>query len=245
MVGGGTAGCVLANRLSQDENKKVLVVEAGSADYKDSRVRIPAGVLKIFKNKHFDWDFTGEEEKGLHNRGIYLCRGKVLGGSSCANVLLYHRGDESDYKEWAKLTGSSEWSPESVLPYFKKSENDDRGPSKYHGIGGEYAVSEVRYQNPLSKTFLLGCKDLGYPANDDFNNWARDQGGYGRYQVNELNGERSSTASGFLDPVLKRKNLRVMSSTMVNKITFEGDRATGIEVEGGKTIRIKGSGEVC
>lgn len=244
VVGGGTAGCVLANRLTREENKRVLVVEAGSADYKDSRVRVPAGVLKLFKNKHFDWDYTGQKEQALKDREIYLCRGKVLGGSSCANVLLYHRGDEEDYKQWSDLTQSDEWSPNSVLPYFKKSEHDYRGPSKYHGIGGEYAVSEVRYQNPLSKTFLLGCKDLGFPSNDDFNNWSRDQAGYGRYQVNELNGERSSAASGFLDPILNRKNLDVIHSTRVNKITFDGEAATGIELEGGKQVSLKSDGEV-
>ena len=243
-MGGGTAGCVLANRLTRDEGKKVLVVEAGSSDYKDSRVRIPAGVLKLFKNEHFDWNFEGENEKQLADRSIYLCRGKVLGGSSCANVLLYHRGNSEDYRKWAEITKSDEWSPESVLPYFKKSEDDFRGPSKYHGIGGEYAVSEVKYQNPLSATFLRGCADAGFPANDDFNNWARDQTGYGRYQVNERNGERSSTSADFLDPVKGRSNLVVMSNTHVNKITFNGDQADGIEIADGKTVKLKEGGEV-
>ena len=138
----------------------------------------------------------------MADRSIYMCRGKVLGGSSCANVLLYHRGNSEDYKKWAEITRSDTWSPDGVLPYFKKSEDDYRGPSKYHGIGGEYAVSDVRYQNPLSATFLRGCADAGFSANDDFNNWSRDQTGYGRYQVNERNGERSSTSADFLAPFL-------------------------------------------
>ena len=220
------------------------MVEAGSSDYKDSRVRIPAGVLKLFKNEHFDWNYEGDNEEQLNDRSIYMCRGKVLGGSSCANVLLYHRGNEEDYKKWADLTKSDEWSPESVLPYFKKSQHDFRGPSKYHGIGGEYAVSEVRYQNPLSATFLRGCADAGFVANDDFNNWSRDQSGYGRYQVSERNGERSSTSVEFLDPIKSRHNLAIMANSHVNRVTFSGDRADGIEIAGGKQVKLKAGGEV-
>ena len=115
------------------------------------RVSYQAGILKLFKSK-FDWDFDASPEPNVNNRSIYLCRGKVLGGSSCANVLLYHRGDSNDYKQWADMTGDNEWGPENVLPYFKKSEDDFRGESKYHGAGGEFAVSDVRYQNPLSKS---------------------------------------------------------------------------------------------
>jgi choline dehydrogenase-like flavoprotein len=153
-----------------------------------------------------------------------------LGGSSCANVLLYHRGNANDYDSWAESTGDKDWSPENVLPYFKKSEDDFRGESKYHGAGGEYAVSDVRYQNPLSKTFLSACGENGYPSNDDFNNWSRSQEGYGRYQVAEKDGARCSAASGFLEPVVKRKNLNVVTAATVKKITFNGNEATGVDV---------------
>jgi choline dehydrogenase-like flavoprotein len=185
--------------------------------------------LKIFKSK-FDWDFGSSPEPNVANRSIYLCRGKVLGGSSCANVLLYHRGDSNDYKDWAKLTGDDEWSPENVLPYFKKSEDDFRGESKYHGTGGEFAVSDVRYQNPLSKTFLSACGENGYPSNDDFNNWSRSQEGYGRYQVSERDGSRCSAASGFLAPIMKRKNLNVVTKATVSRVTFNGNEASGVDV---------------
>ena len=235
IVGGGTAGCVLANRLTQEGGKKVLMVEAGSSDYKNKLIQIPAGVLKLFKNPKFDWDFDAESEESVAGRNIYLCRGKVLGGSSCANVLLYHRGNIDDYKQWAQLSGSDEWSPESVLPTFKKSQNDFRGPSDFHGIGGEYNVDEVRYQNPLARTFLEAAVAAGGDANDDFNNWSHSQEGYGRFQVNEKNGARCSAASGFLDPVLGRKNLRVKSDAQVNKITFDENKcATGIEYKNKK-----------
>lgn len=183
----------------------------------------------MFKSK-FDWDFGSAPEPNVANRSIYLCRGKVLGGSSCANVLLYHRGDSNDYKDWASLIGDEEWSPENVLPYFKKSEDDFRGESKYHGAGGEFAVSDVRYQNPLSKTFLSACGENGYQSNDDFSNWSRSQEGYGRYQVSQRDGSRCSTASGFLAPVMKRKNLNIVTKATVNKVTFDGVEATGVDV---------------
>lgn len=185
--------------------------------------------MKLFKSK-FDWDFDASPEPNVNNRSIYLCRGKVLGGSSCANVLLYHRGDSNDYKDWASMTGDNEWGPENVLPYFKKSEDDFRGESKYHGAGGEFAVSDVRYQNPLSKTFLMACGESGFNANDDFNNWSRSQEGYGRYQVSEKDGSRCSAASGFLAPIMSRKNLNVVTRATVSRIIFTGGEATGVQV---------------
>lgn len=250
IVGGGTAGCVLASRLTANENNRVLVLEAGTNDYKHSFVKIPAGVLKLFKNEKFDWNYECVNEKNVADRSIYLCRGKILGGSSCANVLLYHRGNREDYEQWQKITGDEEWGPEKVLPYFKKSEDYHKGPSPYHGIGGEYSVDEVRYQNPLSKTFLEACAESGYDHNPDFNDWSIKQEGFGRYDVNEKNGARSSAASGFLDPVLKRKNLDVLSETFVNKIIFDesGTCVTGVEIvtKGEKKIMHvkKDSGEV-
>lgn len=230
IVGGGTAGCVLANRLSADPNCNVLVLEAGTSNYKHNLIEIPAGILRLFKNPKYDWDYETSATKATADRNVYLCRGKVLGGSSCTNVLLYHRGNDNDYKYWAETTGDSSWGPDSVLPYFKKSQDDFRGESLYHSEGGEFAVSEVRYQNPLSRKFLQACGELGYPANDDFNNWSRSQEGYGRYQVTERNGARCSTASGFLQPIIKRKNLHIKTGTIVSKVLFDNKKAVGVEL---------------
>eukprot|EP01041_Mallomonas_annulata_P011835 gene11835-24815_t len=246
IVGGGTAGCVLANRLSATEGKKVLVLEAGSSNYKNKYIRMPGGILRLFKSK-FDWDFQSKKEQNLANREIYLARGKVLGGSSCLNVLLYHRGDAQDYEKWAETTQDDQWSPSKVLPYFKKSENFLGGETEFHGGNGEFHVSDVRYQNPLSKSFLIACGESGMPPNDDFNNWSRSQEGYGRYHVNEKNGERCSSASAFLEPIAKRKNLNVLTHANVNKILLSGNAAQGVEVEiKGKThnIHLKQGGEV-
>lgn len=204
-------------------------------------------MLKIFKDPEFDWNYNSEKEESQAGRSMYLCRGKVLGGSSCTNVLLYHRGDASDYDEWAEICQDDSWKSQNILPYFKKSQDDFRGESKYHGIGGEYSTSEVPYQNPLSRTFLTACGESGLTPNDDFNNWSRSQEGYGRFQVFEKNGERSSAATGFLEPALNRNNLFVSTNTLVNKITFEGKTATGVEVQikgVTKSIQLAPGGEV-
>lgn len=133
-----------------------------------------AGVFRLFKTK-YDWDFNAVKENAVNDREIYLCRGKVLGGSSSLNVLLYHRGNSEDYELWAKATGCEAWGPQQVLPYFKKSEDDYRGASTYHGSGGEFAVSEVRYQNPLSRAFLAACQEFKFQLNSDFNDWSHSQ----------------------------------------------------------------------
>lgn len=248
VVGGGTAGCVLANRLTTDPNNNVLMIEAGSNRFRHKLIEIPAGILRLFKNPTFDWDYETKASSDTNNRGVYLCRGKVLGGSSCTNVLLYHRGNDNDYKHWAEVSGEDSWGPNDVLPYFKKSQDDFRGESLYHSKGGEFAVSEVRYQNPLSKKFLQACGELGYPANDDFNNWSRSQEGYGRYQVTERDGARCSTATGFLDPVKKRSNLHVITETMANKLIFdENKKVIGVDIDHNgenKIINVSSNGEV-
>mmetsp|Transcript_26002 Transcript_26002/g.54149 ORF Transcript_26002/g.54149 Transcript_26002/m.54149 type:complete len:217 (-) Transcript_26002:22-672(-) len=177
IAGGGLSGCVLAERLSQDPSKRVLLLEAGSADYKNKFIKIPAGILRLFKSG-FDWQHETKGDKAASGRNIFLARGKVLGGSSCTNVLLHHRGSKADYDEWG-----NGWSGDDVLPYFLKSQDDTTGRAenspKYHSKGGEWTMSEVRYQNPLSKKFLeVGGELLG--NNDDFNNWDRKQQGAGR-----------------------------------------------------------------
>jgi len=235
IVGGGTAGCVLANRLTEDGTKRVLVLEAGSASYMNKLIRIPAGVLRTFKNPKFDWIYDSEKSAECHDRSIYLCRGKLLGGSSCTNVLLYNRGDKSDYDGWAADYNLKSWSGDQCLPYFKKAEDDYRGNSpEFHGQGGPIAVSDVRYQNPLSKTFLSACAEAGASRfNSDFNDWSIGQEGYGRFSVMERKGERSSSAKEYLEPAMGRKNLQIIQNAQVGKITFDGKTASGVDIQWG------------
>ena len=240
ICGGGTAGSLLANRLSANGDKSVLLLEAGTKKYNDVRIKIPAGILKTFKSE-FDWDYESVPTAHTADRPIYLCRGKVLGGSSCTNVLLYNRGDKSDYESWESATKDENWGPQGVLPYFKKHEDDYRGASMYHGVGGEFAVSEVNYQNVLSKTYLSACEEFNVPMNNDFNDWSRPQEGAGRYQVSERNGVRCSAASAFLEPALSRNNLEVSCKSQTSKILFDSSKmATGVEfIKDGKKVTAK------
>jgi len=228
IAGGGLAGCLLAERLSAD-GKKVLVLEAGTPDYNAMLVRIPAGVLRLFRNTKYDWQHETVGEKACNGRNIFLQRGKVLGGSSCTNVCLHHRGSAQDYDEW-DVPG---WKASDVLPFFKASQKDrtDRSP-EFHGKEGEWEMDEVRYQNPLSKRFLEVGAKAGLGTNDDFNNWSRPQDGVGRYQVSATNGERCTGANAFLSKALKRKNCEVRTGTMVRKISFDGSKtATGVKYD--------------
>jgi len=225
IAGGGLAGCLLADRLSAD-GKKVLVLEAGTPDYKAMIVRIPAGILRLFRNTKYDWQHETGGEKACNGRNIFLQRGKVLGGSSCTNVCLHHRGSAQDYDEW----GIPGWKASDVLPFFKASQKDmtDRSP-EFHGKDGDWVMDDVRYQNPLSKRFLEVGERAGLGTNDDFNNWSRPQDGVGRFQVSELNGERCSGATAFLSKAMKRKNCEVRTGTMVRRINFdESKSATGV-----------------
>mmetsp|Transcript_21037 Transcript_21037/g.64095 ORF Transcript_21037/g.64095 Transcript_21037/m.64095 type:complete len:604 (-) Transcript_21037:432-2243(-) len=252
ICGGGLAGCVLANRLSS-AGKRVLMLEAGGADYNAFKIKVPAGILKLFQTE-VDWTYFSEGEKACQGRPIYLCRGKVLGGSSCTNVLLHHRGSSADYDAW----GVNGWTGEDVLPFFVKSQDDATGRSKesplHHGTGGEWSMDEVRYQNVLSSTFLKAAQEAGVPLNDDFNNWARPQQGAGRFQVSERNGARCSGATAYLEPVLKAKNpnLAVATGAKVQKVNIaqgeDGPRAQGVVFrdERGNTyeVNVKEGGEV-
>jgi len=225
ITGGGLAGCVLAERLTADGTKKVLMVEAGRPDYNNIKIRIPAGILSLFRSV-YDWQHETKGEKNCNGRNVFLQRGKVLGGSSCTNVCLTHRGSAKDYDDW-NVPG---WSAADVLPYFKKTEDDRTGrSSEFHGTGGEWVMSEVRYQNPLSKIFLKAGEAMGLGKCDDFNDWTKKQNGVGRYQVSQKNGERCSGATAFLSKAIRRKNLTVKTGTMVRRIRFDsGKTATGI-----------------
>mmetsp|Transcript_15670 Transcript_15670/g.39865 ORF Transcript_15670/g.39865 Transcript_15670/m.39865 type:complete len:567 (+) Transcript_15670:1-1701(+) len=228
LVGGGTASCALAKRLlDANENYRLLVLEAGSPDYEHKHIKVPAAVGRVFKSK-FDWDFTStsEAEPGLgpNHDGVYLCRGKVLGGSSCTNVLLYNRGSAGDFDKW-KVPG---WASKDVLEYFKKAEtNHAVRDDKFHGQSGPLSVSPVKYTNELIDTFLDASESAGYSRNSDFNNWDKGQVGVGPFHVMQQDGVRSSAASAYLSGVLKHPNLDVVTGAQVSKVAIEGGAKEG------------------
>ena len=233
------AGCLLADRLTADGTKKVLVLEAGTPDYNAMIVRIPAGILRLFRNTKYDWQHETGGEKACNGRNVFLQRGKVLGGSSCTNVCLHHRGSAQDYDDW----GVPGWKASDVLPFFKASQKDMTGRSpEFHGVDGDWVMDDVRYQNPLSKRFLEVGEKAGLGTNDDFNNWGRTQEGVGRFQVSEINGERCSGANAFLTKAMKNKNCKVRTGTMVRRINFDQSKtATGVtyDLMGDDTMKVR------
>lgn len=224
IVGAGSAGCVLASRLSEDANARVLLLEAGGSD-SAREVRIPAAFSRLFKSAR-DWNYSTEAEAHLNGRRLYWPRGKMLGGSSSMNAMIYTRGNPADYDCWEQL-GDEGWGWADVLPYFKKSENQERGASHFHGTGGPVSVSDLRCVNELTRAFLAGAAELGIPANADFNGPAQD--GAGLYQVTQKNGVRHSAADAYLRPALRRQNLRVLTGAHATRVLVENHRAVGIE----------------
>ncbi len=237
IVGAGSAGCVLARRLSEDPRTRVLLLEAGGPA-SAREVRIPAAFSKLYKTP-VDWNYSTEPEPGLQNRKLYWPRGKMIGGSSSMNAMIYMRGNPADYDDWASL-GNEGWGFRDVLPYFKKSERHERGASEYHGTSGPLNVADLRYVNPLTWSFLSAAKELGIAANSDFNGATQD--GAGLYQVTQKNGQRHSSADAYLKPVLGRENLTVVAHSHAARIVLENHRAVGIEyICGGAsgTVRIE------
>eukprot|EP00545_Synedropsis_sp_CCMP1620_P013642 CAMPEP_0119006328 /NCGR_PEP_ID=MMETSP1176-20130426/2235_1 /TAXON_ID=265551 /ORGANISM="Synedropsis recta cf, Strain CCMP1620" /LENGTH=591 /DNA_ID=CAMNT_0006958233 /DNA_START=5 /DNA_END=1780 /DNA_ORIENTATION=+ len=228
ICGGGTAGCVLAERLTADGTKRVLMLEAGRPDSDYLFIRIPAGILRLFRSV-YDWQHETGGEKECNGRNVFLQRGKVIGGSSCTNVLLHHRGSAQDYNDW-QVPG---WTAADVLPYFKSGQKDMTGRSaEFHGKEGLWVMDDVKYQNPLSKRFLKVGVAAGLGANSDFNDWSKPQDGVGRFQVSESGGERCSAASSFLKACKKRKNLTVRTGVMCRRINFDdGNTATGVRFD--------------
>lgn len=234
IVGAGSAGCVLANRLTEDPQTSVLLLEAGGDD-KKQEIHIPAAFSKLFKTS-YDWTYYTDEEPQMLSRKMYWPRGKVLGGSSSLNAMIYIRGHRSDYDAWQEA-GNQGWSYAEVLPYFKKAENQERGPSEYHGTGGPLNVTDPRYLNPLSRAFVEACKEFGMPENADFNGAVNE--GTGFYQTTQKHGARWSTVNAYLKPASNRPNLTIQTATLVTGILLEHGRATGIayrQAGEGKTV---------
>ncbi|MEJ7584393.1 MAG: GMC family oxidoreductase N-terminal domain-containing protein [Acidimicrobiales bacterium] len=241
VVGAGSAGCVLAARLSEDPDARVLLLEVGGSDEHDE-IKIPAAFSKQFRTK-LDWGYSTEEQKHAQGRRLYWPRGKSLGGCSSMNAMIYIRGSHRDYDEWAELTGDPSWSYSSVMPYFLRSEDNVRGASEFHGVGGPLRVEEQRSPHPWTLAFLSDVADAGYAPNPDFN--GAEQDGSGLYQVTQKRGQRWSTAVGFLRPALDRPGLTVRSHALSTRVLIEGGRAVGVEYRsGGTTTRAHADGDV-
>jgi choline dehydrogenase len=240
IVGAGSAGCVLAARLSEDPSARVAVLEAGAED-SQPEIHIPAAFPALFKSS-WDWDLEGEPEPGLDNRRLYLPRGKMLGGCSSINAMIYIRGNRADYDGWA-AAGCTGWGYDDVLPYFKRSEDNERGADAYHGAGGPMSVSESRSMHPIVDTLLEGVRAAGHEHNPDFNG-ARQEG-VGRFQLTQRGGMRCSTADAFLHPAASRPNLEVIPRAMAHRTVFEGSRAVGVEISrDGRVEMIRAEREV-
>ena len=227
IVGAGSAGCVLANRLSENPANKVLLVEAGPKD-RNFWIHTPLGFGKTLQNPNLNWLFESAPEPNLNGRKDFLPRGKTLGGSSSINGMIYMRGQAADYDHWAQL-GCRGWAYEDVLPYFKKAENNKRGANDYHGIGGPLTVSDLTEQTEFSKAMIAAGKELGLPENPDFN--GAEQEGIGYAQVTISKGKRNSTAVAFLKPAQKRRNLQVVTGALAHHVILNDKQATGLVYE--------------
>jgi choline dehydrogenase len=240
VVGAGSAGCVLAARLSEDPSVSVMLVEAGSADTAPE-IHIPAAFPTLFKTG-WDWDFDSDCEPELGGRRVYLPRGRMLGGSSSMNAMIYIRGNSNDYDAWA-AGGAHGWSYQDVLPYFIRSEDNERGADSYHGVGGPLHVSDGRAPSRVVDAFIESAVEAGYQPNPDFN--GATQLGVGRNQVTQHNGMRWSTADGYLRPALGRPNLTVITEALAHRVVFEGERAVGVELSrGGEVTLLRAEREV-
>lgn len=241
VVGAGSAGCVIANRLSADPSNSVLLLEAGGTDW-NPWIHIPVGYFKTMHNPATDWCYKTEPDPGINNRQLQWPRGKVLGGSGSLNGLLYVRGQAEDYDRWASL-GNKGWTYKEVLPYFMKSEDQARGADEYHGVGGLLKVSDLRLRRPIAEFFIKAATQIGIPFNKDYN--GETQEGVGYFQQTCYKGFRWSTAKGFLRPAQKRPNLTVLTRAHTNRIVIENNKAVGVEfMHKGKTQTVHVTGEV-
>src|SRR6202453_948121 len=233
IVGAGSAGCVLANRLSADGRSSVLLREAGPKDT-NLWIHVPLGYGRLFKEKTVNWMYQTEPEPGLDGRRVFQPRGKVLGGSSSINGLLYVRGQHEDYDRW-RQHGNTGWGYDDVLPYFRKDENQARGADEFHGVDGPLPVSDLGHPDPLSAAFIAAAAETGIPLNPDFN--GATQEGAGFFQTTSRRGRRASTAVAYLRPAKARSNLRVETAALAQRILFEGRRARGVEYRQNGALR--------
>jgi choline dehydrogenase len=233
IVGAGSAGCVLANRLSANGKHTVLLLEAGPKD-SNIWIHVPIGYGKLFKEKTVNWMYQTEPEPGLHGRQVFQPRGKVLGGSSSINGLLYVRGQHEDYDRW-RQRGNVGWGYDDVLPYFRKAENQCRGTDEYHGTGGPLSVSDWRHEDPLSEAFVKAAVESGIPFNPDFN--GKTQEGAGFFQTTTHRGRRASSAYSYLRPAMGRGNLKVETDALAQRILFEGKRAKAVQYKQNGNLR--------
>lgn len=245
IVGAGSAGCVLANRLSESSEASVLLLEAGAPD-KKQEIGIPAAFSKLFKSE-VDWNYETEAQEHANGRKLYWPRGKMLGGSSSINAMIYQRGNPADYDGWAAM-GNEEWGWEDMLPHFKKSQHQERDASSLerddlHGRSGPLNVAEQRDPNPLSEAFVEAAVQAGYGHNTDFNDGAQE--GFGLYQVTQKKGTRNSTAVAYLRPALTRENLQTETEAQVTRLNFDGKRCVGVTyIQNGTTHEATANKEV-
>ncbi|WP_424965288.1 GMC family oxidoreductase [Dinoroseobacter sp. S375] len=224
IVGAGSSGCVLANRLSADPKNRVAILEAGGPDT-NPWIHIPVGYFKTMHNPSVDWCYRTEPDPGLNGRAIDWPRGKVLGGSSSLNGLLYVRGQKEDYERWRQM-GNTGWGWDDVLPLFRRSEDQERGEDAYHGTGGPLSVSNMRIQRPICDAWVAAAQEAGYPFNPDYN--GATQEGVGYFQLTTRDGRRCSSAVAYLKPAKKRENLNIITNALVTRIVLDGKKATGL-----------------
>jgi choline dehydrogenase-like flavoprotein len=241
IVGAGSAGCVLASRLTENPSTRVLLLEAGPPDDADE-IHIPAALNLLFQST-YDWDFRTVPQKRAAGRSIYWPRGRMLGGSSSMNAMIYIRGSRHDYDTWRDEYGCIGWGYSDLIPYFLRAESNSRGASRYHGGTGPLSVSDLAYHSALTKAFVSSARECGLPANDDFN--GAEQDGCGFYQVTQRDGRRCSTADAYLRPALSRSNLTVLTDARATGILIEGGRAAGVRyLLRGKEETVRAEGEV-
>jgi choline dehydrogenase len=225
IIGAGSAGCVLAGRLSENPGTRVLLLEAGGKDWHPF-IHMPAGLAKLIGLEFLNWSYETEPQQQMNGRRLYWPRGKVLGGSSSINAMCYCRGHRKDYDSWAE-SGAAGWDYDGVLPYFIKSEDQENGASEFHGAGGPLGVRNLRHTNPLSSVFLEAAVQAGFSRTDDFN--GPRQRGFSQYQVTQRNGRRCSAAVAYLRPALGRSNLTVSTHSLAEQIILDGERAAGVK----------------